>query len=167
MKVISARTVLVSLVCGAVLPASAATRRVPSEHPTINQGLDASATGDTVLVAPGVYDQFETRLLGDGFFFSSVAFLKGGVTLLSEAGASQTVLRMDATVAGPIVLRAFGQVGTATVEGFTVTGTVQGIRGMSYTFGERCVVRDCVFRDLGTGGTDQLALGGTMSDLEA
>src|SRR5262245_39061577 len=101
-------------------PARSLMRHVPSEYATINAALSASLPGDSVLVAPGVYDQYETRLLGDGNWFSSVAFLKGGVALLSEAGAGSTTLRMDATQEAPRVLKAFGETGTSLVSGFTV-----------------------------------------------
>ena len=39
----------------------AATVRVPPEFSTINAGLNASASGDTVLVAPGTYTDYEGR----------------------------------------------------------------------------------------------------------
>lgn len=159
-------TVVSTALVALMRPAGAVVRHVPSQYATINNALDASSPGDSVLVAPGVYDQYETRLLGDGNWFSSVAFLKGGVALVSEAGASTTTLRMDATQAAPRVLRAFGQAGTTLVEGFTVTGTVPGIAGLSFTFSDRCIVRGCAFRDIGTGGASEFALGGTMSDIE-
>jgi hypothetical protein len=150
----------------AVVPAGASVLRVPSEYATINAGLDVAVAGDTVLVAPGTYDQFETRLLGDGYWFSSVAFLRSDVALVSEHGASVTTLRMDGAVAPPVVLRAYGETGTAYVEGFTVTGTVAGLAGLSFTWGGRCSIRDCVFMDIGNGGSSQIAVGGTGSDLE-
>ncbi|MFN8179275.1 MAG: right-handed parallel beta-helix repeat-containing protein [bacterium] len=141
-------------------------RRVPSQYATINAAIDAAASGDSVLVAPGVYDQYETRLLGDGYWYSSVVFLRGEVSIVSEGGAASTTLRMDSASQTPVVLRAYGESGTATVDGFTVTGSVAGIRGLSFTWGDHCVIRDCVFRDLGTGGSGQIAVGGTGSDLE-
>ena len=159
---------LVAMVGWVVLLTSTATglvRRVPSRYATINQALDDSTPGDTVLVAPGVYDQYETRLLSDGNLFSSVAFLKGGVALVSEVGAALTTLRMDATQAAPRVLKAFGETGTSLVSGFTVTGTVPTLAGMDYGFSDRCVVRDCIFRDIGNGGVGG-ALGGVKFDLE-
>ena len=147
-------------------PAEAAVRRVPSEYATINQALDACVVADSVLVAPGVYDQYETRLLGDGSWYSSVVFLRGGVPVISEAGATLTTLRMDATQTSPRVVKAFGETGIAVLQGFTVTGTVPTLAGMDFGFGDRCVVRDCVFRDIGTGGVGGYALGGVKFDLE-
>lgn len=123
--------------------AVAATRQVPSGYMTINAALDASSPGDTVLVAPGVYDQFETRLLGDGHWFSSVAFLRGGVTLLSQGGASVTTLRLDAGTT-PDVVRAFGESGTIEIRGFTLTGS-QSMNCVSISESDHIVVQDCVF----------------------
>lgn len=42
----------------------AAVLHVPSQYATINHALDAAAPGDSVLVAAGVYSQYETRLIG-------------------------------------------------------------------------------------------------------
>lgn len=153
------------LVAAAAVPASAELRRVPSIYPTINQALDASIEGDSVLVAPGVYDQYETRLLGDGGWYSSVVFLRGGVAVVSEGGAAVTTLRMDTTQGTPVLARAFGDTGISVIDGFTLTGAAPGLFGLDYGFGDRCVARDCVFRDIGTGGVGG-ALGGVMCDLE-
>ena len=48
-------TCLVVLV--AAMPASARILNVPADYPTIQAGIDASVNGDTVLVAPGEYDE--------------------------------------------------------------------------------------------------------------
>ena len=48
-------TCLVVLV--AAMPAPARILNVPADYPTIQAGIDASVNGDTVLVAPGEYDE--------------------------------------------------------------------------------------------------------------
>ncbi|MFN8179302.1 MAG: right-handed parallel beta-helix repeat-containing protein [bacterium] len=129
----------------------AVTRHVPVEYGTINAGLDASSPGDSVLVAPGVYDQCETRIMGNGCPNTAVAFLKGGVCLVSEAGASATTLRLDASVTGPEVCTAFGEAGTVTVSGFTLSGTATGVNAIYFGFSDRLIVRDCVVADIAIG----------------
>ncbi len=149
-----------------VTPAGAATRHVPSEYATINAGLDASVPGDTVLVAPGTYTDHETRSYPFGFI-TSVGFLRGGVTLRSEAGAETTVLRMDDTYfGGPAICSAYLEAGTITVEGFTFSGLAESITALDTPRCERVVLKECVFRDLGAGGGGVPGVGCTRCNLE-
>lgn len=140
----------------------AAARHVPSEYSTINAALDAAVAGDSVLVSPGVYDQYETRLLGDGILYSAVAFLKGGVALVSEAGPSSTTMRIDSSVATGRVCRAFSETGNIEVAGFTLSGTASDMNAISISFSDRLIVRDCVFEDIGSGA----GIGSVSVDLE-
>ena len=55
---------------------------------TIPQGIDMASYGDTVLVGPGTYTESTTRYGG----WTSLVFMKGGVTLMSESGPENTVL---------------------------------------------------------------------------
>lgn len=139
-------------------PAYAATLRVPSEYSTIQAGLDASISGDVVLVAPGTYKAFETRDLGTGSPWTACAFLVDGVTLRSEAGPAVTVLDLS-DIVGPqpsgINARLLTSSETA-VEGFTITSPSVPMRGL-YNFG-KITVRDCIFRDLHVGVTSGAAI---------
>ncbi len=157
---------IVATLLGGASATEAAVFRVPSEYPTINAGLDAAAAGDSVLVAPGTYSDYESRQLIDGFWYEAVGFLRSDVTLLSEAGAASTTLRLDASVSSPQVLYALGEPGVATVIGFTITGTTPRLDGATFGHGGRLVIRDCVFRDLGTGLPDEVAAGTVRADLE-
>jgi hypothetical protein len=110
-----------------VASADAAILRVPSEYTTINQALDATSPGDTVLVAPGHYTDSEERfivLVGTGFV-TSCAFMKAGVSLVSEDGPQVTTIDL----AGPgessdavLVVVAPRLTAEVLLQGFTVTG---------------------------------------------
>lgn len=143
----------VALACASPIPASAATLLVPSQYATIQAGIDASAFGDTVQVAPGTYTDWETRDLGTGTPWTACAFLVDGVILRSEAGADATVLDIR-YAAGPqpsgINARLLVTPETA-VEGFTITSPSVPRRGL-YLFG-KLAVRNCIFRDLQVGST--------------
>ncbi|MEZ4650248.1 MAG: right-handed parallel beta-helix repeat-containing protein [Candidatus Eisenbacteria bacterium] len=93
--------------------AEAATLRVPTDHATIQAGLDASQPGDTVLVAPGTYRGAGNR---------SIVFPGWDLVVTSEAGAEMTILDVEGTGQNPG--RGFlfnGDETPATVlEGFTI-----------------------------------------------
>jgi hypothetical protein len=139
------------------------TLRVPADFGTINAALDASSPGDTVLVAPGVYTDFETRISQvDGALVSSCAFLRGGVTLRSESGAGATVIRLESThgFAFPI----HGELTTveARVEGFSITSPLSNLARIAVVECATVTVRDCLFE---TEGVEQTGIGGTRTEL--
>jgi parallel beta-helix repeat protein len=74
----------------------AATLHVPSEYPTIQAGVDAAQAGDTVLVAPGVYDDV-THTPGGGDTTKCVVVMKSDITLMGS-GPGQTII--DAQLLG-------------------------------------------------------------------
>lgn len=67
---------------GYVIQAEAAVLRVPSAFPTIRGAAAVAVAGDTILVAPGRYDESSEPLPGIN--------LLGGVALISEAGRYAT-----------------------------------------------------------------------------
>ena len=81
------------------------TRRVPQDFPTVQAAINASVTGDTVLVGPGTY-------------FENLTVATKEITLTSSAGAATTIL--DGQHLGP-VLKVSNTGGLqTTVSGFTV-----------------------------------------------
>jgi hypothetical protein len=147
---------------------AAVTLRVPSEYATLNAGLDAASPGDTVLVAPGTYSDWETRLGPNGAGISSCAHLSSGVTLLSEGGPDVTTIDMVASGSFPTVVWGWNLAQKVRVEGFTITSPLQlqGVTGANLRTSAKGTFEDCVFRDLGSGQTNETALLGTVNDLD-
>lgn len=141
--------------------AGALTRLVPSEFPTIQAAMDLSAPGDTVLVAPGVYTDFEERNST-----SSVVFMNDGVVLKSEGGASATTLNLTNGAGSTIYVRFTGS-GTL-VDGFTITASADR-HGVLLFDQNGLTVKNCIFRDLwvnssgaGIGGEGDLTVEDTV-----
>ena len=133
-------------------PAAGVALHVPSEYATINAALDASAFGDTVLIAPGVYSDVDTRDIGLGAPFTACAFLRDGVVLRSSGGPSVTTIdMMQTTGLQPVVVLAFFLPSEETsAEGFTIKGET-ALHGVATSFGGRVTFRECVFSDLDAG----------------
>jgi len=87
-------------------PSSAATLYIPGNYPTIQEAIDAASDGDTVQVAPGIYNQ-------------SIE-MKSGVSL-QGAGADKT------TIAATLNFAIFCGVGDCKIDGFTIKGGQYGI----------------------------------------
>jgi hypothetical protein len=88
-----------------VIPAFSAIIHVPADQPSIQAGVDAAASGDTVLVAAGTY--FE------------IIEMKGGISLLSETGRADCVTIDAAGQSGVARFRSLS--GPCLLEGFTIT----------------------------------------------
>src|SRR5438309_10915581 len=78
---------------------------VPADQPTIQAGIDATANGDTVLVAPGTYNE-------------RINFSGKNITVKSSGGASVTTI--DGGAGGSVVTIVSGEGPGATLQGFTV-----------------------------------------------
>lgn len=91
--------------------ACAAVVHVPAEQPSIQAGIESVATGDTVLVAPGVY--FENL------------DMRGDIVVLGQQGADATVV--DGQLLGPVVRCSV--VHDFIIDGFTIRN------GANFTYG--------------------------------
>lgn len=128
-------------------PAGAATRHVPEQHATIQEALNAAASGDSILVAPGVYQGPLNRNLDFG---------GKDLVLTSLAGAEQTIL--DCADIGRGFRFANGETRNAIVDGFTILrGRGLPVPGIADAAGggvlvldssptiKRCVLQECGF----------------------
>jgi hypothetical protein len=112
--------------------ASAKTRVVPAQYPSIQQAIEEAVLGDTVLVQDGTYHE--------GIVISQA---QRGIVLRSENGSLRTIL--EGTAASRIVT--FDEVDTLTeISGFTLRGgDPQFDGGAIYAYRSRILVANCEF----------------------
>ena len=106
------------------------TLRVPSEYAAIGEAMAASAHGDTVLVAPGTYDESLT--------------MNEGVALLSEAGPQQTI------ISGSGVQRLVMGARDAIIDGFTIAGNDNGESAAGsgiWSVDDNVTISHCIIRN--------------------
>ncbi len=94
------------------------TVNVPHDYSTIQSAINATATGDTILVEAGVYPE-NLDLQSKGL---TIQALDGPETTIISGGGNNTILLLDATPAGTVV------------DGFTLTGGTGRPSPSSYGF---------------------------------
>jgi hypothetical protein len=104
-----AAALVFALFAAPLTQAHATTIRVPAQAPTIQQGIDAAATGDTVLVAAGTYTGAQNRNLD---------FHGKSLVVRSQAGYSVTTI--DCQLLGRGFYLHTGETSAARIEGFTI-----------------------------------------------
>jgi len=130
-----------------MVPVQAATWHVPSECPTIHAGLDSASSGDTVLVAPGIYPVTADRETWNR--------VPAGVCLTSESGPEATIVEIcgDTYECIYVVSGAEG----VRVSGFTMRmGSGPRCRipencGVSCCQSTDLIVENCIMEDLDRG----------------
>ena len=103
--------ILLSLVFVCPVLASGATIHVPGDYPTIQDGINASVNGDTVLVAPGTYVE-------------NIFFYGMKITVKSSDGAASTVIDGGSPANpdfGSVVTFQHGEKLDSVLDGFTLT----------------------------------------------
>src|SRR5437879_616389 len=86
--------------------------RVPADQPTIQQGINAAAGGDTVLVAAGIYNE-------------SINFSGKNIVVVSEAGAESTIIDSHRTNRVATITGSLGR--SARLQGFTLRNGTGGL----------------------------------------
>ncbi|NQU50016.1 MAG: right-handed parallel beta-helix repeat-containing protein [Planctomycetes bacterium] len=140
------KLILTSFCCWLTLPLVAATAftpsaaqsntiYVPDDHATIQAAIQATVTGDTVIVRSGTY--YETGL----------QFLGRGIAVISESGPASTII--DGSSAGGVVSFGPGDGADAILEGFTITHGFGPWGGGISCSGNGCApnIRNCVIVD--------------------
>ncbi|MFC1889669.1 MopE-related protein [Thermodesulfobacteriota bacterium] len=79
---------------------------IPTDYPTIQDGINAAVNGDVILVAPDTY-------------IENINFMGKAITVLGEEGADATVI--DGNQAGSVVSFVNGETQSAILEDFTIT----------------------------------------------
>jgi len=85
--------------------ALASTIRVPQDQPTIQDGINAANTGDTVLVAPGSY-------------FENINFNGKAIAVVSASGPKVTII--DGGKVNSVVTFSSGETTASVLRGFTI-----------------------------------------------
>jgi predicted outer membrane repeat protein len=140
------RSTILSLCCVFALAtaASATIINVPAQQPTIQAGITAAATNDTVQVAKGSYAE------------ASIAFNGKKVVLRSSSGRDSTVIN------GQIIFRQVDTQGP-TLDGFTVSYS----HPLVCFGGANPKIKNCIFRDgnsTGDGGGATIVIASPVFD---
>jgi hypothetical protein len=114
--------------------------RVPEQFVNIQDAINFSNHGDTVIVEPGIYKQ-SINLMGKRVIVKSAGYGTRDI-------ASSAVLDGDGN--GPVVTFNSGESNLSVLQGFTIiNGDAENTNGgaILITNGSRPVIRDCVIRD--------------------
>ncbi|GJM43807.1 MAG: hypothetical protein DHS20C21_06490 [Gemmatimonadota bacterium] len=131
--------------------------RVPEDFASVLAAVDAAASGDSVLIAPGTWSERETRTVSINGFSNgrrSSAFLKSNVTLIGTAGAAMTVLQGDPeapSVGNDILTYPDSPGGVVRIVGLTLRGAGTRYSGLLGTGSGTVILNDCVIEGNGQG----------------
>jgi len=117
-----------------------ATIEVPGDYATIQSGINAAFTGDTVLVYPGTYQ--ENIILGsEPIFLTSVA--GRDETIIQSAALGTPVLEITTPLDTTMVISGFTFMGSEDMPGILCSSASPII--------EYCTIRDCINSGYGVG----------------
>ena len=129
------RAIMICIIGGIVftMPAFAAIINIPDDYPTIQQGIDSSSDGDTVLVQPGTYVE-NVNFNGHNIVLGSLFLTTGDTTFIS-----QTIIDGDSS--GTVVTFESGEDSTAVFSGFTIRNGFDYNGGGIYCSGSSPIIR--------------------------
>jgi len=129
MKLTLLITVLLSVLAW---PASTAVIHVPGDQPTIQAGLDAAVTGDTILVADGTWT---------GAGNANFGISEEGITLRSENGPLACIIDCEYVVGNWIGFSDDGR--QSTLDGFTITHANGGSAVICAPYADGLQITNC------------------------
>jgi hypothetical protein len=123
---------LCALATAAPRPARAAILHVPAQHPTVRAAVDSAASGDTVLVAPGIHPG-GVHIKGKAVTLASWFLLTGDTSFVSQT-VIDSVVGVPCPLggcAGDAILEFAGSAGGSAVVGLTLQHGEDGVRAYS------------------------------------
>jgi len=135
---------MIPLLFGVYTSGSATIINIPADYPTIQQGIDASSDGDTVLVQPGTYVE-NVNFNGHNIVLGSL-FLTTGDTSYIE----QTVI--DGDSAGTVVWLSNHEDNTTLLCGFTITNGFDVVGGIEIIGAAPTISHNIIKKNHGTVG---------------
>ena len=123
---------VVAVIIFSVNPLYAAIINVPADQPTIQDAIDATTNGDTVIVAAETY-------------FENINFSGKLITVKSLTGPENTII--DGNASGSVVSFISGEDNNAKLEGFTVTNGSATYGGGIRIDSSSPTITNCIIRD--------------------
>jgi hypothetical protein len=109
----------IMIVAFAYLPVSATIINIPDDYPTIQQGIDASADSDTVLVADGQYYE-RISFNGKAIFLTSEFMFDGDTLHIQNTIIDADTSEIGVADTGSVVCFVNGEDSTSIIHGFTI-----------------------------------------------
>jgi hypothetical protein len=136
----------------AYTPSPATIINIPGDYPTIQQGIDASSDGDTVLVQPGTYVE------NINFSWHNIVLASLFLTTQDTSYISSTTI--DGNQSGSVVSFGSSILDAATIAGFTIKngsslfgGGIYCINGSSPTIASNNIIENSAgYEEVGDGG---------------
>ncbi|MEW6014769.1 MAG: right-handed parallel beta-helix repeat-containing protein [Candidatus Zixiibacteriota bacterium] len=112
---------------------------VPQMFPTIQEAVNAAGMGETVMVAPGVYEGEGNR---------GITFSRKRIIVIAAAGPLETVIDCEGNAVTPHqAFNISGAEESGVIDGFTIRGGYYNNGGAINIQSSGPVIRNCIFHD--------------------